>query len=327
MTSFFLNAKSVLASQIQRHARIALVIALALGALPSLTVAAPRPTPLIDEGRLWKQNTLLLKYARKMNPLSQAAGDGALGLNKKLPDKVLVDHQLEGWNWIRSGVALGNGFIVDRGIMAFEWAFARMKDDGAFGESKTIEIANFLGLYARAVLLLKSAKLDEKAQRLERLTPRLEVSLRSPRSLLGEKRWDAAEKKTWVTHQRIQAAAAAYWIGRLLANPGLRKTADLWLEEALKRQEATGFFPSGIPAKSKAAARSQLEALEALQGLAWSDATYAVRLRDPITKGFKWLEATKAKPHGSPVTFATYGVWMKNSYAIKTAEAALKTAK
>jgi hypothetical protein len=62
--------------------------------------------------------------------LTRPAGDGALGLNRRFPDRVLVSHQLEGWNWIRAGVALGNGFIFDRGIMAFEWAFARMGDDG-----------------------------------------------------------------------------------------------------------------------------------------------------------------------------------------------------
>lgn len=285
--------------------------------------APARPSPLVEESRLWRKDSLLQKYAKKMNPLSKAAGDGALGLNRKFPEKVLVDHQLQGWDWIRSGVALGNGFIIDRGIMAFEWAFARMKDDGVFGESKTIEIANFLGIYARAVLLLRSAKLEEKAKRLERLAPRLEVSLRSPRSLLGEKRWDAAEKKSWVTHQRIQAAAAAYWIGRLLANPSLRKTADLWLDEALRRQEATGFFPSGVPVKSKAATKSQLEALDALQGLAWADATYAIKLRSPIERGFRWLQATKARPQSSPVTFATYAAWTKNPYARKVAEAAL----
>lgn len=309
------------------------------GALSSKTSAVPvRKSLIVDEVKLWKNEQLLQQVAKKLNPLGLPPGDGALGLNRRFPEKVLVDHQLTGWNWIRSGVALGNGFIVDRGIMAFEWAFARMQDSGAsegsFGESKTIEISNFLGLYARSVLLLRYAKMEDRAKRLERLIPRLEASLRSPHSLLGERRWDSAERKMWVTSQRLQAAAAAYWIGRLLANPGLRKTADLWLDEGLKRQEASGLFPISSdpsnsktsPQSAKASVRGQLDALEALQGLAWADATYGVKLREPIAKGFKWIEASRVPVTGSPITFATYAAWTKNPYAAKITQTALKRA-
>lgn len=309
------------------------MIAVRAAGAPSVRV------PIVDEVKLWRSDPLLKSLASKMNPLSRPVGDGALGLNLKFPEKVLVDHQLEGWNWIRSGVALGNGFIVDRGIMTFEWAFARMQDagtnEGAFGESKTIEIANFLGIYARAVLLLRSAKMTEHAKRLERMIPRLEASLRSPRSLQGERRWDAAEKRTWVTQQRLQAAAAAYWIGRLLANPGLKRTADIWLDEGLKRQEASGLFTfagalsedenskASLKAKSKAElktqVRAQIEILETLQGLAWADPVYAIRLRTPIAKGFRWLEVSRVELRGSPLPFATYAAWTKNSFAQKVA--------
>lgn len=288
------------------------------------------PSPLVSEVQLWRRDGLLQQLAKKMNPLGQEPGDGSVGLNRKFPEKVLVDHQAEGWNWIRAGVALGNGYIIDRGIMAFEWAFARMTTEGAgegsFGESKTVEIANFLGLYARSVSLLRDAKQEERAKRLERLIPRLEASLRSPRSLLGERRWDAAEKRNWVTQQRVQAAAAAFWIGKLLGNPKLKKTADLWLDEALKRQEATGFFPTGEAATApnlRSTSRSQVETLEALQGLAWADAGYAIKLKAPIAKAFKWIQVSKAKPAGSPITFATYAAWTKDAFAAKTARLAV----
>lgn len=298
-----------------------------LTALSASAKPATKPGLLVDEAKLWRQDPLLQQVAKKMNPLALPAGDGALGPNKKFPEKVSLEHQAVGWDWIRAGVALNNGFVVDRGIMAFEWAFARMQDkganEGAFGESKTVEIANFLGLYARAVLLLRSAKMTERAKRLENLIPRLEASLRSPRSLLGEKRWDAAERRNWVTQQRFQATAAAFWIGRLLANPSLRKTADLWLEEALKRQEATGLFPTMLPTSAKASVRAQLETLEALQGLAWADPTYALRLREPIAKGFRWIEATKAPLSGSPIALATYAAWTKSPYAANATRRAL----
>ncbi len=303
---------------------------LAFAAVPSVAAnssgkpwPAPKPRLTVDESKLWRQDPVLQKLAKRLNPLARPVGDGALGLNLRFPEKVLVDHQIEGWNWIRAGVALGNGFIVDRGIMTFEWAFARMKDSGpsagAFGESKTVEIANFLGLYARSVLLLRSAKMSERVKRMERLIPRLETSLRSPHSLLGERRWDAAEKRSWVTVNRIQAAAAAYWIGVLLTNPGLKNTADLWLSEALKRQEANGLFPSAVPGSLKSSAKLQIESLETIQGLAWADASYALRLKDPIAKGFKWLEVSKAPLSGSPLTFATYAAWTKNPFAEKVA--------
>lgn len=303
----------------------------AISLVGSTAPAAPRKESgkslLVDEVRLWRQDPLLQKIAKKMNPLALPPGDGALGLNRKFPEKVLVEHQLEGWNWTRAGVATNNGFIVDRGIMAFEWAFARMTtegpNEGAFGESKTVEIANFLGYYARAAMLVRAAKMDERVKRLEQLIPRLEASLRSPRSLLGERRWDAAERRDWNTRQRVQAAAAAFWIARLLANPTLKKTADMWLDEALRRQEATGLFPMAVaPANSKIVARSQLETLEELQGLAWADAGYAMKLRDPITKGFKWLEASKTSV-GLPITYATFAAWTKNPYAMKVAKTAV----
>lgn len=299
-----------------------------LAFLPSQALASkPPPKGKIDEVRLWKSDSSLQKIAKAWNPLKQPAGDGALGLNRRFPDRVQVTHQAEGWNWIRSGVALGNGFIIDRGIMAFEWAFARMADDGAFGESKTVEISHFLGLYARSVLLLRTANQSARADRLARLIPRLEISLRSSRSLLGEKRWNGEELRTWATHQRVQAAVAAYWIGRLLVNPGLKKTSDIWLEEALKRQEAVGIFPSGFPADSKAAWSAQLEILEGLQGLALQDSYYAAKLRLPIKNGFRWLEKSPASPSSARdakkiavgltglVTFASYAAWTGDKYA------------
>lgn len=298
---------------------------------PALAAAAPSRGK-VDEIRLWKSDTALQKIAKGLNPLKQPIGDGALGLNRRFPERVQVTHQAEGWNWIRSGVALGNGFIIDRGIMAFEWAFARMTDEGAFGESKTVEISHFLGLYARSVLLLRSAKQTARAERLARLIPRLEISLRSPRSLLGEKRWNGEELKTWATHQRVQAAAAAYWIGRLLVNPGLRKTSDIWLDEALKRQEAIGIFPCGFPADSKAAWSAQIEILEALQGLALQDAYYGTKLRLPIQNGFRWIEKS-ASAKKNPVnltglvTFASYAAWTGDRYASGLVSTRLKALK
>ena len=309
------------------------------------SVLSAQTTPrsgIIEESKLWRENPILQQVAKRLNPLAIPPGDGALGLNRRFPDKVLVEYQLEGWNWIRAGAALGNGFIADRGVMAFEWAFARMGDSekskvekndeqnltssepGSFGESKTIEVTHFLGLYARSVLLLRGARLEERAKRLERLAPRLEVSLRSEKSLLGERRWDQSEKKSNMTHQRIQAAAAAYWIGRLLTNPSLRKTSDLWLTEALKRQDLNGFFPSGLPVKSKAAGRAQMEALDALQGLAWADAGYALKLREPIARGFRWFEVSGTPMSGSPITVATYAAWTKNPQALKLAQNVMK---
>ncbi len=277
----------------------------------------------VDEIKLWRANSQLQQIAKKINPLARPAGDGALGLNRRFPDRVLVSHQLEGWNWIRAGVALGNGFVIDRGIMAFEWAFARMGEDGSFGDSKTVEISHFLGLYARSVLMLRSAKLEDRAARLARLSPRLEVSLRSSRSLLGERRWNDEEMKSWVTHQRVQAAAAAYWIGQLLVNPELGKTAEIWLNEVLRRQEGTGFFPSGFPQNSRAAFLAQLDTLESLQGLALRDSIYALKLRAPIANGYKWAEKSAhfeaAKKSSlsvaTLVTIASYGAWTGNKAA------------
>ncbi len=179
------------------------------------------------------------------------------------------------------------------------------------------------GLYARSVALLRAAKMEDRAKRLERLAPRLEVSLKSQRSLVGERRWDRSEKQSHNTHQRIQAAAAAYWIGRLIDNPTFRKTADLWIDESLRRQDSKGHFPSGLPEKSKAAGKAQLEALDALQGLAWADPDYARKLREPIARGFRWFETSKTPVAGSPITVATYAAWSGNSAAAKMAQGAL----
>jgi hypothetical protein len=302
------------------HGCLIFVVCFCCAQSPAYATAASQNP---DEIKLWRANAQLQQIAKKINPLARPAGDGALGLNRRFPDRVLVSHQLEGWNWIRAGVALGNGFIIDRGIMAFEWAFARMGDDGSFGESKTVEISHFLGLYARSVLMLRSAKFEDRAARLARLSPRLEVSLRSSRSLLGERRWNGEEMKSWVTHQRVQAAAAAYWIGQLLVNPGLGKTAEIWLNEALSRQEGTGFFPSGFPPNSKAAFQAQLDTLESLQGLALRNSLFALKLRTPIANGYKWAEksahfaaAKKQKLSVSAlVTVASYGAWSGNKVA------------
>lgn len=283
-----------------------------------LAFAAPSPSSTINEAQLWKKDALLQVLAKKLNPLAQTPGDGALGMNKKFPDQVLVEHQTEGWTWIRSGVALNNGYIIDRGIMAFEWAFARMTDSGTFGESKTIEVTHFLGLYARSIFLLNANRQTERAKRLERLAPRMELSLKSPRSLLGERRWDRLEEKNWMTPQRIQAAAAAYWIGRLLVNPSLRKTADLWLQRALARQLPTGQFPSGFPDGSRASMKAQLDAIDALLGLAWDDSLLQMSLRLPLKRGMTWLAAQQKKAPQrapmplTPMVLGLYSAWTQD---------------
>lgn len=270
---------------------------------------------LTPEAQLWRQDPELKALAKKLNPLGQLPRDGALGLNRSQPDRVLVEHQLEGWTWIRTGAALENGFVIDRGIMAFEWAFGRMRDDGSFGESKTVEVAHFLGLYARAILFLRNTRFKDRAQRLERLIPRLEISLRSQKSLIGERRWDKVEEKNWMTSQRIQAAASAFWIGRLLANPALGKTAEIWLNRALDRQETNGLFPSGFQEKSKSAIRSQTEALDALLGLAMSDGMMKIKLELPLKRGFDWLDkSTKSSRTAvvSPITKVNYLAWRRS---------------
>lgn len=283
------------------------------------SLAHAAPSPKVNEALLWKKDALLQNLAKKLNPLAKTApGDGALGLNKKFPEQVLVEHQIEGWTWIRSGVALDNGYVIDRGIMAFEWAFARMTDSGTFGTSKTIEVTHFLGLYARSILLLRANRQTERAKRLERLAPRMELSLKSARSLLGERRWDRMEEKNWMTPQRIQAAAAAYWIGRLLANPTLRKTADLWLERALTRQTGVGQFPSGFPDGSRASMKAQLDAIDALMGLAWEDPLLQMKLRLPLKRAMMWLAAQQKKAPQraplplTPMVLGLYSAWTQD---------------
>ena len=242
-----------------------------------------------SEGKIWSTNPQLRQIAERMNPLGRKAGDGALGLNVKFPHKQLVTHQIEGFQYIRSGLATKNGFVMDRGIMAFEWSFAKMKADGSFGESKTIEITHFLGLFARAVFLLRAGGQEDRAQRLERLKPRLELSLKSSRSLLGERRWDQAERGRWQTPQRLQASAAAFWIGKFLANPTLRQTAETWLREALVRQRTDGWFPNSLPETTAAAARAQSEAIDVLIGLALADPSLGALVREPLGRATQWL--------------------------------------
>lgn len=291
--------------------------------------AAPQPKKaFVNEINLWKSNSGLQKIAKIQNPLRLKPGDGAIGINVQYPEKTLVTHQTIGFDWIRAGTALENGFMIDRGIMAFEWAFARMREDGAFGESKTIEISHFLGLYARAILLLRQAHQKSKAERLTRLIPRLEISLKSPRSLLGERRWNVEESKNWVTSQRVQAAAAAHWIGRLLVNPALKKTSELWLDSAIKRQDASGMFPCGFPANSKAARAAQLSVLESLEGLALQDPYYATKLKNPIQRGFQWLNRTMPKQDALSAsqlaTIALYAAWTRDPDSKKIVETRLK---
>jgi hypothetical protein len=278
--------------------RMALIFTLALSLplpLPhafdvaEATAAVPKRQAWPSEGKIWITNPQLRLIAERMNPLGKKAGDGALGLNVKFPNNQLVAHQVEGFQFIRSGLATKNGFVMDRGIMAFEWSFAKMKSDGSFGESKTIEITHFLGLFARSVYLLRAGGQEARAQRLERLKPRLELSLKSSRSLLGERRWDQAERNSWQTPQRLQAAAAAFWIGKFLANPTLRQTSDAWLREALVRQRTDGWFPSPLPENSAAAARSQSEAIDVLIGLALADPSFGALIREPLGRAMQWL--------------------------------------
>lgn len=242
-----------------------------------------------SEGKIWATNNQLRQLAERMNPLGKKVGDGALGLNVRFPNKQLVSHQIEGFQYIRSGLATKNGFVMDRGIMAFEWSFAKMQADGTFGDSKTIEVTHFLGLFARSISLLRAGDQEARAQRLERLKPRLELSLKSSRSLLGERRWDEAERNTWQTPQRLQASAAAFWIGKFLANPTLRQTSETWLREALGRQRADGWFPNSLPEQSSAAARAQSESIDVLMGLALADPSLGALVREPLGRAINWL--------------------------------------
>jgi hypothetical protein len=115
--------------------------------------------------RLWRVGLLRSSESLKVwNPLKQVPPVTArLASTAGFPETVSRSRiKAEGWNWIRAGVALGNGFRHRPRHNGLRVGISRsMTDDGAFGESKTVEISHFLGLYARSVLLLlRTAKQD-----------------------------------------------------------------------------------------------------------------------------------------------------------------------
>lgn len=196
-----------------------------------------------------KVRPLFLPLAERLSHRIEA--DGAFRANAR-GGKLLIQRQRTAYDVVAGGVmapGAEGAEMLDRGLAALEWGFARAGADGSFPDqagggaaSPVLPKAFFLSAAGTSLLLVRDADVGRPfKQRGEALLPALGRSATWLAKSKGLAEVLAREESN--TNQLLVAGSALQAAGVLLENAALTKRAEEVVAEALRRQGADGVFP------------------------------------------------------------------------------------
>jgi hypothetical protein len=229
--------------------------------------------------------------AQRHNPSS----DGASTLSRewvagKRKDW-FIENQRGGADLMEAGVVLRDHKLVDSGLRAFEWGYARQSKDGSFPESGDAfhSVSIFVVDTARALLALRERR-DEFAEfipRLEKMIPQVGAAaewLLQPAVLGPGKQHDQR-----YTHRKWILAAALGEAAHLTGNQRLARAAADFAAEGIALQHEDGENPE------KGGFDVSYQMVDALEGARYyttlncqSSADLMTRVRRMIEKTCRW---------------------------------------
>lgn len=223
----------------------------------------------------------------------QVAASGAMGVNRGFEAGAgrgdwFIDEQRFAGTIIGAGVNRNRRDLIDAGLRALEWGFARQNADGGFATREPlVSTAYFVAAAAHALWLIDAAGLSPPfAERIAALRGRLERTGQwLVRAASDDTAWSQLEG---YASRRIVLGYALVMAGRVLGAAELSQAGEAQLREALKGQHASGYFPE----RGGFDVSFQAEALVYLLRYLDHAATAADRreFEPRVRRGVAWLE-------------------------------------
>ncbi|MFN3629754.1 MAG: hypothetical protein ACK4XK_06795 [Casimicrobiaceae bacterium] len=223
----------------------------------------------------------------------QVAASGAMGVNRGFEagtgrGEWFIDEQRFAGTIIGAGVNRNRRDLIDAGLRALEWGFARQSVDGGFATREPLSsTAYFVAAAAHGLWLIDAAGLSPPfAERIAAIRGRLE---RTARWLVRAASDDAAfAQLEGYTSRRVVLGYALAIAGRVLGAGELAQAGEAQLRQALKAQHASGYLVE----RGGFDVSFQAEALVYLLRYLDHAATAAARreLEPHVRRGVTWLE-------------------------------------
>ncbi len=167
---------------------------------------------------------------------------GQMGINLSGGSPFFLSHQQHGDIYVRAGIIRDQPDLIERGLQAFDYAFARQRPDGSFGAIQTEEYAFFVQSVAHSILLLKKTPYAERYR--DQLKAYRERLLQAARHMISTAAWSAFKhRNTSYTHSGYTVGTALAMTGRLTGRRKLKRRARKAVELALGRQRDSGVNP------------------------------------------------------------------------------------
>ena len=175
----------------------------------------------------------------KLPPIGPA---GEMGVNGREGSSFFLSHQQYGDLYVRAGIARDDGALIEQGLQAFDYAFARQQPDGSFGSIQTEEYAFFVESVAHSISMLKATPYwSEHRDRLEGYVKRLELAARH---MIEPAAWyEFKQRNADYTHSGYVVGTALALLARLTDEGVFKRRAGKAIELALSRQLADGVNP------------------------------------------------------------------------------------
>lgn len=176
---------------------------------------------------------------KELPPIGPA---GEMGVNGRQGSSFFLSHQQYGDLYVRAGIARDDAALIERGLQAFDYAFARQQPDGSFGPIQTEHYAFFVESVAHSIAMLKATSYwDDYRARLKRYVNRLELA---GRHMIEPEAWyEFKERNAYYTHSGYVVGMALGLLGRLTDEGVFDRRAAKAIELALSRQLDNGVNP------------------------------------------------------------------------------------
>ena len=281
---------------------------------PSTTTAKPPYAPGIAvPARDWRasgsgldanyEKSTLLTATFYNNPdvlLKQVDRSGAMGINRGWEQSAskgdwYIEEQRFADTVIGAGVNRNRDDLIDAGLRAIEWGFARQTADGSFPcKDNFLSASYFVAATAHALWLLETTGHGQPfVARIQSIRPRLQHAAS----------WLALTRNTPAITAKLDAYSSRYFVtgyalaatARLTGDAALASAGEDTIRRGMARQHATGYFYElgGFDASFQAEALVYL--LRYFDHAATADMRRSIE--GPMSLALDWL-ASRVSPRG-----------------------------
>ena len=281
---------------------------------PTTTLPKPAPPPATAApARDWRaagsgldaayERSALLTNTFYSNPevlLKQVERSGAMGINRGWEASAskgdwYIEEQRFADTVIGAGVNRNRDDLIDAGLRAIEWGFARQTADGSFPcKDNYLSASYFIAATAHALWLLETTGQGQPfAARIQAIRPRLQSAAV----------WLAAARNTPAITAKLDTYSSRYFVtgyalaatARLTGDNALASAGEETIRRGIARQHASGYFPESGGFDASFQAEALVYLLRYFDHAATADMR---RISEaPIRLALDWL-ATRVSPSG-----------------------------